>query len=125
MLYLFGTPGQQRFDFMWEVLGEGMLGYVLVVDGTRPETFPEAAGILGAFRALSRVPCVVAVNRLDEVDPATAAAVRAAVGAGPEVPVVPCDARDRESVKTVLLALLYAVADTLEAEPQPAAPVEV
>ncbi len=42
VLYLFGTPGQKRFDFMWEILSEGMLGFVVMVDSTRPETFREA-----------------------------------------------------------------------------------
>src|SRR5512136_3125493 len=44
VLYLFGTPGQKRFDFMWEVLSEGMLGFIVVVDSTKPETFREAKG---------------------------------------------------------------------------------
>src|SRR5688572_25011985 len=39
VLYLFGTPGQKRFDFMWEILSEGMLGFIVMVDSTRPETF--------------------------------------------------------------------------------------
>ena len=42
VLYLFGTPGQRRFDFMWEILAEGMLGFVVMVDSTKPETFREA-----------------------------------------------------------------------------------
>ena len=43
VLYLFGTPGQDRFDFMWEILSEGMLGYVLLVDAARPESLDLAA----------------------------------------------------------------------------------
>ena len=43
VLYLFGTPGQKRFDFMWEILSEGMLGFIVMVDSTRPETFREGA----------------------------------------------------------------------------------
>ncbi|MDH3943327.1 MAG: ATP/GTP-binding protein, partial [Anaerolineae bacterium] len=46
VLYLFGTPGQKRFDFMWEILSEGMLGFIVMVDSTRPETFREARSIL-------------------------------------------------------------------------------
>lgn len=42
VLYLFGTPGQRRFDFMWEILSEGMLGFIVLVDSVRPETFREA-----------------------------------------------------------------------------------
>src|SRR4030066_997706 len=51
VLYLFGTPGQRRFDFMWEILAEGMLGFVGLVDSSRPETFREARRILETFRA--------------------------------------------------------------------------
>src|SRR3954452_4315172 len=63
VLYLFGTPGQERFDFMWEILGEGMLGYVVLVDATRKESLDEALSILEAFRRMARVPYVVALNR--------------------------------------------------------------
>src|SRR5690242_1094403 len=65
VLYLFGTPGQDRFEFMWEVLGEGMLGYVLMLDNSRPESVNEAKNILAAFRRMAPVPFVVAVNRSD------------------------------------------------------------
>ena len=115
VLYLFGTPGQDRFDFMWEILGEGMLGYILLVDSSRPDSMDEAVGILAAFRKMARVPFVVALNRAPGLDPSDEAAVRATLELGDEVPVVPCDATDRESVKAVLLALLYSVVDQIDA----------
>jgi small GTP-binding protein len=115
VLYLFGTPGQERFDFMWEILGEGMLGYVLLVDSSRPETLDEAAGILAAFRRMAHVPFVVALNRSADVDPRAEDDVRRALELGPDVPLVPCDATDKDSVKAVLLALLYSVLDEIEA----------
>jgi small GTP-binding protein len=115
VLYLFGTPGQDRFDFMWEILGEGMLGYILLVDSSRPDSLEEAVGILAAFRKMARVPFVVALNRSAGIDQSDEAAVRATLELGDEVPVVPCDATDRESVKAVLLALLYSVVDQLDA----------
>ncbi len=115
VLYLFGTPGQDRFDFMWEILGEGMLGYVLLVDSTRPESFDEALDILDAFRRMARVPFVVAVNRTEGLDPAGEDRLRAALRLEPDVPLVPCDATDKDSVKAVLLALLYSVLDDIEA----------
>src|SRR3954469_16636125 len=114
VLYLFGTPGQDRFDFMWEILGEGMLGYVLLVDASREDSLQEAAGILQAFRKMAHVPFVVGLNRAEGLDEAEEAAIREALDLEPDVPVVPCDATDRESVKSVLLALLYAVVDTLD-----------
>ena len=46
VLHLFGTPGQKRFDFMWEILSEGMLGLIILVDSTRPETFRETNRII-------------------------------------------------------------------------------
>jgi small GTP-binding protein len=115
VLYLFGTPGQDRFDFMWEILGEGMLGYILLVDASRPDSLEEAVGILAAFRKMARVPFVVALNRAPGLDPSDETRVRSALELGDEVPVVPCDATDRESVKAVLLALLYSVVDQLDA----------
>jgi small GTP-binding protein len=115
VLYLFGTPGQDRFDFMWEILGEGMLGYVLLVDASRPDSLEEAVGILEAFRKMARVPFVVGLNRSAGMDPSDEARVRTALALADDVPVVPCDATDRESVKSVLLALLYSVVDQLDA----------
>ncbi|MEO6206204.1 MAG: ATP/GTP-binding protein [Mycobacteriales bacterium] len=115
VLYLFGTPGQDRFDFMWEILGEGMLGYILLVDSAREDSMQEAVGILAAFRKMARVPFVVALNRSAGLDPDDENAVRETLELGDEVPVVPCDATDRESVKAVLLALLYSVVDQIDA----------
>ncbi len=114
VLYLFGTPGQERFDFMWDILGEGMLGYIVLVDATRPDSLGEAAAILQTFRAMAKVPYAIAVNRADTVDPAGDAQLRAALDLDKFVPVVPCDATDRESVKRVLLALLHAVDASLK-----------
>jgi uncharacterized protein len=114
VLYLFGTPGQDRFDFMWEILGEGMLGYILLLDAARPESLDEAVGILAAFRRMAKAPFVVALNRAEGIEPQDEQRVRDRLELGAEVPMVPCDATDRESVKSVLLALLYAVADTLD-----------
>ena len=114
VLYLFGTPGQDRFDFMWEILGEGMLGYILLVDSSRADSLEEAAGILAAFRKMARVPFVVALNRSAGVSPDEENTVRDVLALDDDVAVVPCDATDRESVKSVLLALLYAVVESLD-----------
>jgi small GTP-binding protein len=113
VLYLFGTPGQDRFDFMWEILGEGMLGYIVLVDASRQDSLDEAVGILAAFRKMARVPFVIALNRAAGIEPADEERVRAVLELSDQVPVVPCDATDRESVKSVLLSLLYTVVDTL------------
>jgi signal recognition particle receptor subunit beta len=107
---------------MWEILGEGMLGYILLVDSSRPDSLDEAIGILAAFRKMARVPFVVALNRSAGIDQADESKVRAALELGDEIPVVPCDATDRESVKAVLLALLYSVVDQLDAAVPDSAP---
>jgi hypothetical protein len=114
VLYLFGTPGQDRFDFMWEILGEGMLGYVVLVDAIRPESLEDAVGIVRAFRKMAHVPYVVALNRADGLDQDEERRIRDTLGLDAHIPVVPCDATDRESVKSVLLALLYAVLETID-----------
>jgi hypothetical protein len=116
VLYLFGTPGQDRFDFMWEILGEGMIGYLLLVDASREDSVQEAAGILAAFRTMARVPYVVALNRAAGDDHALAESVRTQLEIPSDVAIMSCDATDKESVKNVLLALLYAVLDEVEAQ---------
>jgi uncharacterized protein len=114
VLYLFGTPGQDRFDFMWEILGEGMIGYILLLDATRMESLDEAVGILAAFRRMAHVPFAVGLNRAEEMEPGTEAQIRETLQLDDSVPVLPCDATDRESVKAMLLALLYSVAESLD-----------
>jgi uncharacterized protein len=116
VLYLFGTPGQERFDFMWEILGEGMIGYLLLVDAERQDSISEAAGILEAFRRMARVPYVVALNRASGDDHELTERVRDALAIPSDVAILACDATDKESVKNVLLALLYAVLDEVETE---------
>jgi signal recognition particle receptor subunit beta len=116
-LYLFGTPGQDRFEFMWDILGEGMLGYLLLVDLEQLSALPDAANILAAFRRMAAVPYVVVVNRASELPPTAEAEIRARLGLDEQTLVVACDATDRESVKAVLLALLFAVLDSLDAAP--------
>ena len=116
VLHLFGTPGQKRFDFMWEILSEGMLGFVVMVDLSRPDSFDEAARMLAAFRGMARAPFVVAANKGDgEVGEDTLAQIRATLALEDAVPLVACDARDRASVKDVLLTLLYAAVESLDA----------
>jgi len=116
VLYLFGTPGQDRFDFMWEILSEGMIGYLLLIDASREESVQEAESILEAFRTMARVPYVVGLNRAGGDDHALAEMVRTRLDIPADVAVMACDATDKESVKNVLLALLYAVLDDVEAE---------
>jgi uncharacterized protein len=114
VLYLFGTPGQRRFDFMWEILAEGMLGFVVMVDSTKPETFREAKSILETFRAYAPTPYVVAANKQDMSDAWPAEDLRIALRIEENVKLLPCVAKDKESVKNVLLQLLYAILEEMD-----------
>ena len=109
VLYLFGTPGQSRFSFMWETLSEGMLGFVLLVDASRPETFQDAREMIAFFTERSDVPFVVAANKIDADELERLGDTRAQLGLPEAVPLFPMDARDRDSVKSVLLGLLYEI----------------
>jgi small GTP-binding protein domain len=114
ILFLFGTPGQKRFDFMWEILSEGMLGFIVMVDSTRPETFKEARTILETFHAYAPTPYIVAANKQDMADAWEVEDIRLALRLDPSVKILPCIAKKKSSVKTVLLELLYAILEDVE-----------
>lgn len=114
VLYLFGTPGQERFSFMWETLSEGMLGFVVMVDASDAESFESARSVIEFFRTMSDVPYVVAANRAGADAPGGFSALRASLGLTAGVPLLAVDARDRASVKGVLLGLLNCVLESIE-----------
>lgn len=114
VLYLFGTPGQKRFDFMWEILSEGMLGFIVMVDSARPETFREARSILETFRAYAPTPYLVAANKQDLTDSWTLDDMRIALRLDSRIKLIPCVARNKETVKSVLLELLYSILEEME-----------
>ncbi len=103
VLYIFGTPGQDRFGFMWNDLVQGALGAVVLVDSRRIEdSFPA----LDYFEHRN-LPFVVAVNRFDGALFHSAQDVREALSIAPSVPVVATDARSRDAVKDTVLSLLH------------------
>jgi uncharacterized protein len=114
VLYLFGTPGQKRFDFMWEILSEGMLGFVVIVDSSRPETFREARYILDTFRAYAPTPYVVAANKQDVPEAWSVEDLRIALKLDANVKCLPCTATNKETVKAVLLELLGTILSEIE-----------
>src|SRR5512137_2871315 len=116
VLYLFGTPGQRRFDFMWEILSEGMLGFVVMVDSARPETFREARSILETFRAYAPTPYVVAANKQDHPEAWSPQDMLLALRLDPKVKILPCVATNKKHVKAVLLELLYSILEELGSE---------
>ncbi|MCP9960016.1 MULTISPECIES: GTP-binding protein [Streptomyces] len=102
VLYLFGTPGQERFWFLWRGLFEGALGAVVLVDTRRLEV---SFDVLGRLEE-RRVPFVVAVNTFPGAPHYPAEELRTALDLPPAVPIVPCDARDRGSSRDVLMTLM-------------------
>jgi signal recognition particle receptor subunit beta len=102
VLYLFGTPGQERFWFMWDDLAIGAIGAVVIADTRR---------VADCFAAIdyferSGTPFIIAVNCFDGAPRFEADDIRIALTLQPEVPVVMFDARERDSVKKVLVSLV-------------------
>ncbi|NYH55095.1 hypothetical protein HNR06_004684 [Nocardiopsis arvandica] len=105
VVYLFGTPGQRRFSFMWEELAEGALGAVVLADTRR---LTDSFDVIDFFESRG-VPFVVAVNCFDGQRTHRADDVRVALDVEDRVPLLLCDARDRDSVKEVLTELVSLV----------------
>lgn len=102
VLFLFGTPGQDRFGFMWDELVNGALGSIVIVDTRR---------LADCFHAVDYfeergIPFVVLLNRFEGVLHHSADAVREALAISADVPIMDCDVRDREDVRTAILSLL-------------------
>ena len=102
VLYLFGTPGQQRFWFMWNDLALGALGAVVLIDVRRPETSFAAID----FFERRNIPFVVGVNGFYGDHPYPPDEIREALALPDHVQVLLCDARERESSRDVLIALI-------------------
>jgi uncharacterized protein len=105
ILYLFGTPGQDRFWFMWDELFRGAIGVVILADIRR---------LADCFAAIDfaddrRVPYVVVLNPFTDAPTVEVAEVRQALRVPAQVPVLDCDARDRGQVRQTLIALVQHV----------------
>lgn len=102
VLYLFGTPGQDRFWFIWDELAVGAIGAIVLVDTRRLDTsFPAID-----YFERRRIPFVAAVNLFYGECPYTEDEIRDALKLSPEVPMLRCDARDRTSSKQALISLI-------------------
>ncbi|MGP3912485.1 GTP-binding protein [Nonomuraea sp. 10N515B] len=112
VLYLFGTPGQERFWFVWDELAEGALGAVILADTRRlADCFPSVD-----YFERRNTPFVVAVNCFEGAPTFELDEVRLALQLDPSIPMIMCDARKRESSREVLIALVKHSA-RLRAEP--------
>ena len=116
-LFLFGTPGQRRFEVMWEILSEGMIGFILLVNAADQRSVEEGSHILDQFRQYADVPYVIGVSHLDEQADAPEVVfgrVRQALEVPETVEVIACDPREREDVKSLMLHILMGVLSRLE-----------
>ena len=102
IFYLFGTPGQERFGFMWDDLAIGAIGGIALVDTRRID---DSFVAIDWFEA-RQVPFVVAVNPFDGIERFETDEIREALGLDDGIPVVHCDARSREDVKATLVSLI-------------------
>lgn len=102
-LYLYGTPGQTRFDFMREILSSEMDAFVVLVDSTDKFSFPEAAEVIAQFSSFVAVPYLIVANKTDLPGAASLTEVRKGTKAGSDITVMPCVATQKTSVRQVLL----------------------
>ena len=113
VLYLFGTPGQRRFWFMWDDLVRGAIGAIILVDVRRLQ---DSFAAVDFFEA-RKLPFIVAVNEFDGAPKHPTQAVRKALAVPDHIPVITVDARDRNSAKAALIAVTEYSLNTLTALP--------
>jgi uncharacterized protein len=111
VLYLFGTPGQDRFWFLWDELAQGALGAVVLADTRRLE---DSFAAIDYFERRG-IPFALAVNQFDGAIRHPADTVRDALDLDPDVPLVLCDVRQRASAKEVLITLVKHVSEVSSA----------
>ncbi|GAB3733829.1 ATP/GTP-binding protein [Amycolatopsis oliviviridis] len=115
LLYLFGTPGQERFWFMWDSLVRGAIGAVVLADTRRlADSFTSVD-----FFENRNIPYVIGVNTFDGILHHPLEHVRRAMAINPSIPIFRCDARDRDEVKDTLLGLIEHVMKRVEQVAEP------
>jgi small GTP-binding protein len=102
MFHLYGTPGQSRFDFMWDILAKEMDAFLVLVDSSDRETFLRAKQLLRIFSHKDRVPCLVVANKQDVDGALPVSKIAKALGLKSDIPIVPCIATQKRSVRKVL-----------------------
>ena len=108
-LQLFGTPGQPRFSFMWDILSREMDGFVMLVDSADEKLFPVAKELIEVFQGFEKVPYIVAANKQDLPDAKPPAVLREALGLDKNVKVARCIATDEAIVRQILLEMVRSI----------------
>ena len=114
--HLYGTPGHERFDFMWEILSTGALGLVLMLDNTRPTPLKDLEFFLDAFKdLLAYAPVVIGVTKMDiQASPTIAVYQHYLADKKLNIPVFEVDGREPNDVKHLVVALLFSIDPGLE-----------
>ncbi|MBC8043821.1 MAG: ATP/GTP-binding protein [Rhizobacter sp.] len=115
VLHLYGTPGQARFDFMWDVLVEGAFGVIFLADSTDMESIDNTSKIVDHFRARQSLPYLLCITKLDLPDSLGYDETMQRLS-HPEIIAMPCNTTDKEDVKIALITLLTLAIDEAEAE---------
>src|SRR5690554_6176046 len=115
-IHLYGTPGQERFDFMWDILTTGGIGLVLLLDNTRADPFQDLRFFLNKFSGFIKdTSLVVGVTQMDiRATPVLSAYHKHFVGTGLNPPIFEVDARRKKDVSLLVQALLYSIDPGLE-----------
>jgi uncharacterized protein len=114
VLQFFGAPGHVRYDFMWEIMAEGMLGFFLLVDSTQPQTFPAARAMLNTFASYAPVPYIIVATKQDMPDALPYDEVGQRVQIHASDVAMACIATDDASVQPIVLKLLYMILEETE-----------
>ncbi len=114
-VHLYGTPGQERFDFMWDILTKGGIGLILLLDNTRPSPFEDMRFYVNAFRKfIDSTHLVIGITQMDsKATPTIDEYVRQMKELDLSAPVFEVDARKREDVSMLIRALLLSLEPTL------------
>ena len=105
VLHLYGTPGQPRFDFMWDILSTEMHAFILLVDSSDRQSLMPAKQLIRTFGRKGNVPYLVVANKQDIDNALSTDEIAKRLGLDEEKPVIPCVAIDRDSVLNVLKEL--------------------
>jgi signal recognition particle receptor subunit beta len=118
-IHLYGTPGQERFDFMWDILTQGGIGLVLLMDNTRADPFSDLRFFIGKFRDfISQTNLVIGVTQMDMSPRPDLEEYVSQVGElGLKPPIFEVDARNRQDVSILVQALLYSINPSIDEAP--------
>lgn len=105
LFHLFGTPGQERFDFMWDILGRDTDAVLLLVDSTDRVSLTVTRRMLRFFRRKARIPLLIVATKQDLPKAMSLSEIGTRLGVEPPVPIVACDPRSRESALAVMREL--------------------